>query len=417
MPLWKRNLFILAFSQFLVTSAMSLVLPFLPLYLQHDLGVSDAQSISLWAGFIFGANFLTAFVFSPIWGNLADKKGRKIMLLRSGFGMAIVTGMMGMVSTPWQLLLLRLLNGVIAGFIPASIALMSTNTPKKNVGFALGVLNSGAVAGSILGPFFGGILAEPFGFRAIFYITGIMLFVTSIIVMGMVKEENKPDPKNQPAGGLISDFHKIYAIRPLRVLIGSGMLIQLALMSTIPFLALFVQEMNIDVEHIAFYAGLAVSITGFSNMIFSPFLGKWGDRSGSHRVLLYMLIGATLFSIPHVFATTIWQLIVVRFLLGMCLGGLIPSINSLVRKHAPVGMESRAYGYSTSGIFFGSMLGPIVGGFLNNWIGLRGVFLFSALLFIVNAWWVRREFFSRGGASSSGGVIVSSRSVLVRRSK
>ncbi|MBO8171323.1 MAG: MFS transporter [Bacillaceae bacterium] len=384
MPSWKRNLVILSFAQFLVMSAMSLVMPFLPLFLHEDLGVADDRALNLWAGFIFGANFLTAFIFAPIWGNLADKFGRKIMILRSGFGMALVTGLMGLVTSPVHLLLLRLLNGVISGFIPASIALMSTNTPKERVGFALGTLNSGAVAGSILGPFFGGVMAEMFGFRMIFILTGILLFSSTLMVLFLVKEENKPDPRQQTRGSLIKDFKQIMEVKPLRVLIGAGFLIQFALLSTIPFLSVFVKELMHNSGHVALFAGLAMSITGFANMLFSPILGRWGDRAGSHRVLVYSMLGAALFSIPHIFVVTTWQLLAVRFLLGMCLGGLLPSINSLVRHFAPDGMESRAYGYSSSGVFLGNMMGPIVGGLLSGWFGLRVIFLFSAALFIVN---------------------------------
>lgn len=165
---WKRNLFILTISQFLVMSAMTMIIPFLPLYL-GDLGVTDPKVVSIWAGFIFGANFLTAFLFSPFWGKVADKYGRKMMILRSGFGMALVISLTGFATGPISLLLLRLLNGVISGFIPASIGLVSTNTPKERVGYALGFLQSGTVAGGICGPLIGGVLAQAFGYRMIFF--------------------------------------------------------------------------------------------------------------------------------------------------------------------------------------------------------------------------------------------------------
>ncbi len=388
MPVWKRNLLILTFAQFLVMAAMSLIMPFLPLYLKEDLGVTGARELNLWAGIIFGANFLTAFLFAPIWGNLADKKGRKIMILRSGFGMALVTGLMGFAMSPAHLLMLRLLNGVISGFIPASIALMSTNTPKERVGFALGTLNSGGVAGSILGPFLGGMMAEMFGYRMIFTVTGTLLFLSTAMVLMLVKEQNRPDPKKKQEGNIWTDFRTIFSIRPLRVLMGTGFMIQFALMGTIPFLSIFVNELIGGGGYVALFSGLAMSITGFANMLFSPVLGRIGDHSGSHRVLFYSLAGATLFSVPHIFVVNEWQLLIVRFLLGMCLGGLLPSVNSLVRKHAPEGMESRAYGYSTSSMFLGNMLGPVVGGVLSGWAGIRSLFVFSAVMFFVNTIWV-----------------------------
>jgi len=172
MQQWKLNLIILWFGSFLAMAGMTMVTPFLALYLQHDIGLTDTHQIALWSGFIFAANFFTSFIFQPIWGKFADKYGRKVMLLRSGFGMAAVTALMGLAQTPWHLLLLRMLNGTISGFNPAAVALVSSTTPKERMGFAMGVLQSGVVAGSILGPLIGGVLADWVGYRPIFYITG-----------------------------------------------------------------------------------------------------------------------------------------------------------------------------------------------------------------------------------------------------
>lgn len=175
MTSWKRNLFILVISQFFVISAMTMIIPFLPLFLQ-ELGVNNPETLGIWAGVIFGANFLTAFLFSPFWGRMGDKYGRKMMILRSGFGMAVIISLTAFAIGPISLLLLRLLNGVVSGFIPASIGLVSTNTPKEKVGYALGILQSGSVSGAICGPLIGGVLASNFGYSMVFIITGICIF-------------------------------------------------------------------------------------------------------------------------------------------------------------------------------------------------------------------------------------------------
>lgn len=147
---------------------MSCVTPFLPLYLQ-EMGLTDHDEVLLWSSLIYGANLLTAFLFAPIWGKVADQHGRKLMLIRSGLGMAITISLMGVASGPIHLLLLRLLNGVLSGFSPAAIALTATSTPKEKSGYALGILHSGSVAGTICGPLLGGLLADQFGFRAVFF--------------------------------------------------------------------------------------------------------------------------------------------------------------------------------------------------------------------------------------------------------
>jgi DHA1 family multidrug resistance protein-like MFS transporter len=389
MEIWKRNLLILWFAQFFVMAAMSQVMPFLPLYLKEDLGVTNEQQLNLWAGVIFGANFLSAFIFSPIWGNLADKVGRKVMILRSGFGMAIITGAMGLVNSPVQLLILRLVNGMISGFIPASIALVSTNTPKERVGFALGTLQSGAVAGSILGPALGGIMADYMGYRNIFFVTGTFLFIAALLTLVMVKEINKPNPKAKNGEGFVKDFKRIVSNKPIPALFGTGMILQFSLISTQPIMALYVEEIMDHPEHIAFFAGLVMSTTGVANMISAPILGKLGDRYGSQHVLFFSLLAASIVMLPHAFVTSIWQLLVLRFFLGLFVGGLMPSINALIRQHAPEGMESRTYGYSNSAMFIGNMMGPIIGGLITGWFDKASVFIFASMLLFMNFFLVR----------------------------
>lgn len=171
MEAWQRNLYVLCAALFVVMLGMSMIMPFLPLYIQQDFGVSDPHEVTAWAGIIFGANFLTAGLVSPIWGNLADKFGRKIMILRSGFSMSVIVALTGFASSIWMLLGLRLLNGTVGGIIPASTALIASTAPAERAGWAQGMLQSFVTAGSIMGPLVGGLLADRIGFRMIFLVT------------------------------------------------------------------------------------------------------------------------------------------------------------------------------------------------------------------------------------------------------
>ncbi|MBU8907136.1 MFS transporter [Desertibacillus haloalkaliphilus] len=381
MELWKRNLWILMACQFFVMGSMSMIIPFLPLYLQ-ELGVSDPEKVSLWTGLIFGANFLTAFLFSPFWGRLADRYGRKSMVLRSGFGMAVVLTLTGFATGPLSLLGLRLLNGVISGFIPASIGLVATNTPKQKVGYALGMLQSGAVAGSICGPLLGGLMAEVMGYRMIFYVTGFFILIAAFVVLFFVKESFTPQ-KEQEKTNTIKDFKKATAYAPILSLYVVTFLIQFALIGVNPFISLYVQELS-SYGNLALYAGLAVSVMGFANMLTSPILGKMSDKKGAERVLVFALIGVAVVSIPQAFVTSLWQLIILRFMVGLCLGGLLPAVNTLIRHHSPEGMEGRTYGFSNSALYLGNMLGPLVGGWTVSLVGLRGLFIVASVVLFTN---------------------------------
>lgn len=389
MEQWKKNLVVLWFGQFLVMAGMTMIIPFLPLYLQSDLGLSDTHEIGLWAGIIFAGNFVTAFIFQPIWGKYADRYGRKLMILRSGFGMATVVLMMGFATQPWHLLVLRMLNGTISGFNPASIALISATTPKERMGFAMGSIQSGAIAGTILGPLIGGLLADVIGFRPIFYLTGTLLFAASLLALFIVKESfDREKAASVPQTSVIGGFMEISRIPQLLALFGVTLFIQFANMSPMSQIPLFVQELHGTSANLAFWAGFVGSVTGLSNLIASPVLGKLSDRIGAERILAVCLIGAALAFIPQVYAATVWQLLLARFGLGLFLGGLIPTVNSLIRKYTPDGMESRAYSFNSSTLSLGNMIGPIAGGALTGYIGIRGLFVISSILMLVNGVWV-----------------------------
>lgn len=389
MEQWKKNLIVLWFGQFLVMAGMTMVIPFLSLYLQFDLGLTDKHEIGLWAGVIFAGNFVTSFIFQPIWGKLADRYGRKMMLLRSGFGMAIVMALMGFATNPWHLLLLRMLNGTISGFNPASVALISATTPKNRMGFAMGTIQSGGIAGTILGPFMGGLLADTIGFRPIFYLTGALLFAASLLALFVVKEPfDRVKAAARVQASVIEGFRRLSRIPELTSLFEVTFLIQFAMMSPMTLMPLYVQELHGTTANLAFFAGFVGSVTGLSNLIASPLLGRLSDRVGAERVLGVALIGAALAFIPQAFAGTVWQLLLARFVLGIFLGGLIPAVNALIRKYTPDGMESRSYSFNSSTLGLGNMIGPITGGALSGWIGIQGLFIVSAVMLLVNAAWV-----------------------------
>ncbi|PZD95928.1 MFS transporter [Paenibacillus sambharensis] len=390
MEQWKINLLVLWIGQFLVLAGMTMIIPFLSLYLQQDFGLTDEHEIATWAGIIFAGNFVTSFLFQPLWGKLADRYGRKIMLLRSGFGMAAVMVLMGFAQLPWHLLALRMLNGTISGFSPASVALVSATTPKDKMGFAMGMVQSGAIAGTIMGPFIGGLLADAVGFRPIFYITGTLLFLASLSAMLLVKENfDRAKAKAAPQISVLQGFKEISHIPQLTALFAVTFMIQFALMSPMPLIPLYVQHLHGTAENLAFWAGFVGSVTGLSNMIASPLLGRISDRIGAQKVLGVSLIGAAIMFIPQAFVGEVWQLLIVRFALGIFLGGLIPSVNALIRRYTPDGMESRSYSFNSSTLSLGNVVGPIVGGLISGWIGIEGVFLVAAVLLFINALWVR----------------------------
>ncbi|TQK53561.1 DHA1 family multidrug resistance protein-like MFS transporter [Brevibacillus sp. AG162] len=393
MEIWRRNLYVLCGSLFFVMVAMSMIMPFLPLYIQQDFGIEDPHQVTAWAGIIFGANFLTAGLVSPIWGNLADKHGRKIMILRSGFFMSITMALTGFAGSLWQLLALRLLNGLVGGIIPASTALVASSVPKERIGWATGLLQSFITAGTIMGPLFGGVLAEKIGFRMIFVITGSVLLLATLVITFTVKENFVP-PEKKERSSLREDFQMIFSSKELPALFFVTVMIQFALFSIIPVLPIYISQLlGSEGAKVALWAGIVQACMGVANVFASPQLGRLGDRFGSQKVLLFSLLAAAIIFIPQGLVHTVWQLVALRFLLGLSLGGLLPSVNALLRRATPVHMVSRVYGYNNSFVSIGSMLGPMIGGFLAGYVSISGVFYMTSAFLFINAGWVYYSFF------------------------
>lgn len=393
METWRRNLYVLCGSLFIVMVGMSMIMPFLPLYIQQDFGIEDEGQVTAWAGIIFGANFLTAGLVSPLWGSLADKHGRKIMILRSGYAMSITVALTGFAGSVWQLLALRLLNGLVGGIIPASTALVASSVPKEQIGWAQGMLQSFVTAGTIMGPLFGGVLIGQIGFRTIFVITGCLLLLATLVITFTVKETFVP-PKQQDRSSLRDDFHAVFSTKELPALFFVTVMIQFALFSIVPVLPIFIGQLSgAEGSKVALWAGIVQAAMGTANVFASPRLGRLGDRFGSQKVLLFSLLVAAVLFIPQGLVGAVWQLGVLRFLLGLSLGGLLPSVNALLRRSTPTHMVSRVYGYNNTFVSIGSMLGPMIGGFMAGYVGIEGVFLMTSAFLFINAGWVYYCFF------------------------
>src|SRR5471030_1298235 len=176
---WQRNLAVCVFGSFTTIIAMTLLLPFLPLYVEQ-LGVTSHAAIGQWSGLAYGATFFSAALTAPLWGRLGDRYGRKLMLIRASLGMA---------HSVWQLVALRLLAGLLGGYASGSMILVATQTPKARTGWALGVLSSGIMAGNFIGPLIGGTLPPLIGIRATFIVAGATIFVSFLATTFLLKEE------------------------------------------------------------------------------------------------------------------------------------------------------------------------------------------------------------------------------------
>jgi MFS transporter, DHA1 family, multidrug resistance protein len=372
------------FANFFISASTTMVIPFMSLYIASFGNFSDIY-VQNWAGWVFLVTFIAAFIFSPIWGRIGDKYGRKKLLIFFASGMGLSVFLMGFATNVWQLFILRLLMGIFTGFIPMSQALITTQTPKNIAGRVLGTLQTGSITGSLMGPLLGGALADVFGFSPTFKWTSITIILSALIVMFGVKEhrlEVAGDKDHRPYSRKEVILHIVKHPVLLVVMLISA-LVQVAHFSVQPILSLYVEEIHGPLS-VAFFSGIAFSAAGAGNLLMTRRWGKLGDRKGYIKILIILLFFAGIVYLPGAFVTSIWQLVIVRFLLGVSIGGIIPLRIAYIRQEAPLSMQGEVLGYNTSLRFLGNIVGPALGGLIAGYYSISTVFFVTSAILILS---------------------------------
>jgi MFS family permease len=384
MPLWKKNLSICWFGMFVTSIGMSQIAPVMPLYIKY-LGISNTGLVDQLSGLAFGITYIVSAIFSPIWGQAADKVGRKPMLLRASLGMAVVIFCMGFAPNVFVLIGLRLLQGTITGYSTACTTLIATQTDKEHAGYALGMLSTASIAGSLLGPMIGGFIEDVVGLRQVFFITGALVLIAFIITVFFIKESFVREDKKAMT---LREVWDSVPEKNLTIVICLTLFITtLGLYSIEPIVTVYVSQLAKNMGHVALIAGVVFSASGLANIIAAPTLGRLSDKIGTHKVILAALIISGIFYIPQAFVTNPWQLMGLRFMLGLVMGGLNPSINALVKKITPGALTGRVFGVIISAMYLGVFFGSTLGGQIAAAFGIRDVFFVTSALLLLNAVW------------------------------
>ncbi|HEL1582007.1 TPA: multidrug efflux MFS transporter [Streptococcus suis] len=385
---WKQNLKVAWLGNFLTGTSFTLVMPFISVFVE-ELGVGPGQ-VEYYAGLAVSVNALAAALMAPIWGSLADRYGRKPMMVRAAFAMIFTMGGMAFVPNVFWLLALRVLNGVFTGYIPNATALIASQVPKEKTGYALGTLSTGAVAGNLIGPTLGGILAEMFGVHMVFLLVGLLYAIVVLLTVFYIREDFVPIKKGEEMS-VKEVFEQVKDRQMLVGLFVTSMIIIAAAQAVVPILTLYVRHLG-QTDNLLFVAGFIISLPGMASLVTSGYLGKIGDRIGNHRLLLIALTYSLLINVFCVFAENPFQLGLLRFMYGFGTGALLPSVNSLLTKLTPKEGISRIFSYNQLFNNLGSVVGPMMGSAVAAHMGYDWVFYLSSGLVLFNLIWSLTNF-------------------------
>lgn len=384
---WKVTLGIVFMSQVFSAVGFSMIFPFLPLYIQ-SLGSTTGSSVEFLSGMVIASQGFTMMIAAPIWGVVADRFGRKKMVLRSMLGGAVIVAMMAFVNSAEQLILLRAIQGLITGTVSANNALVAAATPRERIGFAMGALQVGLWSGIAVGPLLGGVLADNFGYGIPFLITGALLFLAGLTISFGIHEEFTP-PKNPVAirpGAIWGEWKHIVQTSGVGMVFMLRFLSGLARTIIIPIAPLFVISLIADADVTSnTYAGLVIAVSSATSTIGAIYLGNLGDKISHRNVLMWSAIAAAILYFPQVFVGDVWQLLILQGLAGIAAGGLVAAPSALLARYTEAGEEGAVYGLDNSVVAGARAVAPLVGAAVALMVGMRGTFAAAGVVFVVVA--------------------------------
>ena len=371
--LWKKNLPVLWLGVFLCCASYTSCIPFLPVYLLRELGVAP-EEVNFWAGISFAVTFLGCTVMAPYWGALADHVGQRKMAIRAGYGLALSYFLTGACQDMYQLIGVRILCGLVAGFVPACMSMASSSLPESRMGWGMGLMQTAMASGSIMGPLMGGYMASWFGMRMSFYVGSLALFAATTAVMLVVKDMTILQKGDFSAISLWRDLKDSLCNKELRFIMFMFFMIQTCVMTIQPLITLYVgQLMGAMGDEAVKMSGVIFSLAGFAGILAAPFWGKRGQRYGFVRIFALVTFAAGFVNLFQIFIQNVWQFAAIQFIYGLFLAGAVPNINADLTVVTDKNTRGKAFGLSTSANQFGGVVGPLLGGALGAVMATRYV--------------------------------------------
>jgi len=382
---WKRNLAVLWLGVFLTCASYTCCIPFLPVYLQTELGVTQDR-LNFWSGLAFAVSFFFSSIMAPYWGAWGDKVGQRKMAMRAGLGLSLAYYLGSVVQTAPQFFAVRAFTGIIAGFVPACMSLASSSLPHARLGWGMGLMQAGVFSGSILGPLLGGYVSSWFGMRTSFEIGSVSLLVCTLLLLLFVRDVPIAKTQRRARINLVRDLGMTLQNSSLLFVMFMFFMVQVCAQTIQPLVTIYVAELMGEAGNASVkMSGWVFSIAGIAGIIAAPFWGKLGQTRGYARTLFLVLVCAGAVNLCQVFVKNVWHFLGIQFVYGLFIAGAIPNVNSLMVETTEPSIRGKAFGLTTSANQFGGVVGPLLGALLGDFMSTRYVLMLTGAALLCGA--------------------------------
>ena len=379
---WHRTFYTLWLGVFITGMGYSMTMPFISLFI-NELGHFSRFQLNFYSGLAFAMTFISQAIVSPLWGSLADRKGRKLMCMRASGVMACTIFVTGLSQTVWMIIGMRFLQGVFSGYINNATAMMAGETPHQRSGWVMAAMTTAGVAGNLVGPLLGGALSGFFGYRIPFFITGGLMFLVFLSTWLLTTEHFKPIQKTamKPMRQIVAELD---SPKLIFVMFLTTMIVTASTMSIDPIISLYVRSLMHNHGNVAFVAGVVAATPGLGTLIAASKIGHTMDQIGPERVLRVGLTVAFVLFIPMTFTHSPWSLAFWRFLLGLANAALMPATQTVLTLDVPTEAFGRIFSYNQSFQAGGAVLGSLLGSAISGLSSYPMVFAVTGLTLLVN---------------------------------
>lgn len=388
---WQRTVTVMFLAQLLASLGFSTIFPFLPSFVE-ELGSVTGGSTVFWVAMVYSVQAVAMMIASPVWGAVADRYGRKPMVVRSLVGGAVMVVLMGFSRSAEELVLIRLVQGLVTGVVSAASSLVAASVPRERLGFAMGLMQTGQWAGISVGPIVGGFLEYLVGVRTSFFVTGALLAAGgALVIFGVQEEFTPPARKSRLVSGMFAQWRAVLRAPGVPLAYLLRFTAWLGRTMIMPYLPLFIATLTLRDEFTSIYTGVAIGAASFAGTISGVALGRLGDRVGHKRVLVASAVATAMFYAPMSLVTGVWQLVVLNVVVGFAVGGVLPAISAMLARFTDPAVAGSVYGLDNSVGAASRAVAPLLAGAVIT-VGAapdapdyRALFVVTAALFAATA--------------------------------